>query len=300
MSTNAPSNYGLNGGTDPHDRLMDLLVADATEGLDSASRVELDRLIAANPGFDTEQFELAAAAAAVALIEPDMQRQGLPPAVRGRLNALAESFGSVQGGLGTDLKTERRTGLRIAGTPADRPVVQTRAPAAWLGWLAAAAALTIAAVGWYRAIGPQGATVPTPARTLAAQFEAFKKSADDAIHWPWAGKEPGYEGVKGEVYWSDRLQRGYMLLSGLAPNDPKVKQYQLWIVDPKRDKHPVDGGVFDIAQSPAAGDRLPTGEVVVPIDCKLRVESPAAFALTVEQPGGVVVSAGPLVVVAAK
>lgn len=300
MSTKAPNNFGHNGGVEPHERLVDLLVAEATEGLDAAERAELDRLSAANPGFDTEQFELAAAAAAVAMIEPDMQREGLPSELRGRLNALAGSFGSATGGFGTGHSAESRTGLRLWGTPADRPVEQTRPPAAWFGWLAAAAALLIAAVGWYRAIGTQGSAGPARTLTLAAQFEAFKKSADDAIHWPWAGKEPGYEGVKGEVYWSDKLQRGYMLLTGLMPNDPKVKQYQLWIVDPKRDKHPVDGGVFDIAQTPAAGDRLPTGEVVVPIDCKLRVESPAAFALTVEQPGGVVVSAGPLVVVAAK
>ena len=45
---------------------------------------------------------------------------------------------------------------------------------------------------------------------------------------------------------------------------------------------------------------IPAGqtEVLIPIDAKLAVVDPKAFAITAEQPGGVVVSAGPLLVVA--
>ena len=64
-------------------------------------------------------------------------------------------------------------------------------------------------------------------------------------------------------------------------NDPGVEQYQLWIIDPRRDDEPIDGGVFDISKS---------GEVIVPINAKLDVISPQAFAVTIEKPGGVVVS----------
>ena len=49
--------------------------------------------------------------------------------------------------------------------------------------------------------------------------------------------------------------------------------------------------LFDIAST--------SGEIVVPIDAKLGVLEPQAFAITLEQPGGVVVSDGPLLVVAA-
>ena len=80
-----------------------------------------------------------------------------------------------------------------------------------------------------------------------------------------------------------------MRLVGMPVNDPKVRQYQLWIVDPDRDARPVDGGVFDVTDA---------GEVIIPIDAKLAVSDPAAFAITVEKPGGVVKSAGPLQVVA--
>ena len=45
--------------------------------------------------------------------------------------------------------------------------------------------------------------------------------------------------------------------------------------------HPVDGGVFDVTRN---------GEVIIPIDAKIAVSNPTAFAITVEKPGGVVVS----------
>ena len=54
------------------------------------------------------------------------------------------------------------------------------------------------------------------------------------------------------------------------------------------------GGVFDV------GDHLAEdGKAYVPIDAKLRVDQPAAFALTLEKPGGVVKSNNALLVVAA-
>ena len=92
------------------------------------------------------------------------------------------------------------------------------------------------------------------------------------------------------MVWSNERQAGFMRLSGMPPNRSSAEQYQLWIVDPSRDEHPIDGGVFDI---PAGVE-----EVIVPIDAKLRAEDPRAFAITLEQRGGVVVSDGPLLVVA--
>jgi len=74
-----------------------------------------------------------------------------------------------------------------------------------------------------------------------------------------------------------------MKIGGLAANDPGEFQYQLWIFDQGRDERfPVDGGVFDV---PSGAD-----EVIVPISAKLDVDRPYLFAVTVEKPGGVVVS----------
>jgi len=59
------------------------------------------------------------------------------------------------------------------------------------------------------------------------------------------------------------------------------EQYQLWIVDPKRDSKPVDGGIFDIKND---------GEVLIAIKPKLSISNPTLFAVTIEKPGGVVVA----------
>ena len=72
-----------------------------------------------------------------------------------------------------------------------------------------------------------------------------------------------------------------MCFVGMPVNDPTVEQYQLWIIDPERDDEPIDGGVLDITG---------TGEVFVAIDAKLNVIEPAALVITIEKPGGVVVS----------
>ena len=54
-------------------------------------------------------------------------------------------------------------------------------------------------------------------------------------------------------------------------------------------RSPVDGGVFDV---PACG------KAVVPIHAKLGVEKPTLLAVTVEKPGGAVVSDRRIAIVA--
>ena len=95
------------------------------------------------------------------------------------------------------------------------------------------------------------------------------------------------------MVWDNSKQRGYLRFSGLPANDPERSQYQLWIFDAKRDdRYPIDGGVFDI---PAGAT-----EVVIPINARLAVNEPAMFAVTIEGPGGVVVSAREHIVALAK
>lgn len=118
---------------------------------------------------------------------------------------------------------------------------------------------------------------PTPKEALTK----LEKEASDLYESDFGGLG-SYEGMSGKVTWSDDKQEGYMTLTKLLTNDPQAKQYQLWIVDPERDDKPVDGGVFDI---PAGEDT-----VIVPIRSALAVNEPKAFVITLEQPGGVVVS----------
>jgi len=166
-----------------------------------------------------------------------------------------------------------------SGATSDR---QPRSSMATLGWaLAAAFALALVFIQ----------TEQTAPEGVATRSELIT-TASDAVVIPWARPATaGYEQVSGDVVWSDARQAGFMRLAGLPANDPSVAQYQLWIVDADRSPQPVDGGVFDMP--------VGTGEVVIPIDAKLAVNAPTVFAITLEKPGGVVVSEGPLLVIAA-
>jgi len=147
----------------------------------------------------------------------------------------------------------------------------------------AAALLTLSVVVWWTSspLTENGIVAPQALRQELMQV------AGTAV-WDWSGGDP-----VGDVVWHGPSQRGAMTFRDLPPNDPKRRQYQLWIVDGKRDAaHPVDGGVFD----------MPTGqsEVVIPIDPKILVHEAQAFVVTVETVGGVVVSDREQIVVLAK
>jgi len=154
-----------------------------------------------------------------------------------------------------------------------------------MGWLAAAACLAFAITAIVRPFGKK-------APTAREQRDLLTHVADAQVLAWAATADPAATGAKGDVVWSNAEQKGFMRFSGLSQNDPAATQYQLWIFDGERDdKFPVDGGVFDVT----AG-----GDVVVPIKPKLKVGKPVLFAVTVEKPGGVVVSKRERIVVTAK
>jgi anti-sigma-K factor RskA len=159
------------------------------------------------------------------------------------------------------------------GTPA-------RARARSTGWWAAAACLVLAVLGWLRSPLVHG---PSAAPTPAEQREALLASPGAQQIQLETTAEPAAAGAKVDVVWDPRSQRGFARFVGLRPNDPSQHQYQLWIFDGDRDqRYPVDAGVFNV---PPNAD-----QVVVPIHAQLPVHSAKAFAVTIEQPGGVVVS----------
>ncbi|HEX7703541.1 MAG TPA: anti-sigma factor, partial [Kofleriaceae bacterium] len=161
-------------------------------------------------------------------------------------------------------------------------------------WLAAAACLLVAggAVWW----GVQQRTETKPIAPVASRAAgdraALVASATDLAKITWTvTPDQNGRGATGDVVWSAAQQKGYMRFVGLKPNDPTQYQYQLWIFDKTRDQaFPVDGGVFDVSSD---------GEVIVPISPKLHVNDLAMFAVTVEKPGGVVVSKRERIVVTA-
>lgn len=260
------------------DRLLELLADHALGELSPAERQEMNALLEDHPELQDDALEEAAALLLVAeAVGPDSIDAALPAGLNDKLAADAERF----------VTQAKPQGSVISVVPSVKP---RRNPnvLAFIGGLATAAAMVALYFGVMMAAVKSD---PPPPASSYAQF--LQATPDVAIH-PWAITEAGYEHVTGEVAWSGATQDGYMVLDGLPVNDPGEAQYQLWIVDPTRDAFPVDGGVFNVADHVAQD-----GKAYVPIDAKLRVDQPAAFAITLEKPGGVVKSNNALLVVAA-
>lgn len=88
------------------------------------------------------------------------------------------------------------------------------------------------------------------------------------------------QGVTGDVVWNEELEQGYLRFVGLEVNDPTREQYQVWVIDDRGMEQKVSGGVFNATA---------LGEVIVPIDPALDIGRVALFAVTVEEPGGIMV-----------
>jgi hypothetical protein len=146
-------------------------------------------------------------------------------------------------------------------------------------WLVAAACVVLAVIAWQRNVTVAPLSGPGSLATARARF---LETAPDVQRVPWAHNTAG---VIGDVVWSSQRQEGYVLIQGLAANDPAVAQYQIWIQDGARagevaDR--IDGGVFDVPDASC--------ELIVPIHPTLPVAEPGFFAVTRERPGGVIVS----------
>jgi Anti-sigma-K factor rskA len=160
----------------------------------------------------------------------------------------------------------------------------------WLGWaVAGLACVALAVTLWTTRQNPTDIAKNTPTPTItpkieltpAQEREQLLASAKDAVQTNWSDfnpKEP--KNVQGDVVWSNSLQKGFVRFRNLPANDKTKETYQVWIFD-KSQKNPVSGGVFDVGKD---------GEIIVPIDSALKIQEPAMVGITVEKPGGVVVS----------
>lgn len=261
------------------ERTYDLLADRAVQPLDDTELRELDALLRQQPELDDDSFDLAAAAFDLAL--GPTEYEPMPASLRDRLRVQGEELlaGPV-----------RETSPVMSPAPASAapsPSAPQRGPTALpaeprgsvLPWFLAIAASLLALMGWMRSDTEVTTIEVADARDLLVG------DATDLLRQDWkAAGDPLGTGVSGNVIWSDAKQEGYMTFKGLAANDPTVEQYQLWIFDKNQSTDtPVDGGVFDIQASD-------TGETVVAIDPKIQIGEGFAFAITVEKPGGVVVS----------
>lgn len=294
------------------ERLLELLADKITGTLAPNEIAELAALSREFPHLEREMERAAAATAlaGLATIEP------MPEALAQRIETNAVmSFAQPP-----QAKTVPMTDGATPPLPAPQvkpapnvlpfPAPPKRDFVRWAGWLVAAACIVLAAIAWLTrqpapianvppvpsvppsVRPPDVPPTPTPPPSIAQLREKLLARAD-AVKAEWTPtKDPAAKGATGDLVWSPVEQKGFMRFHGLASNDPTKTQYQLWIFDKAQDqKTPVDGGVFDVEAS--------TGDVIVPISAKLHVVDPTLFAVTVEKPGGVVVSKRERIVVTA-
>lgn len=282
----------------PDDATVDLLVKQVTEGLSPAEQRALDVVDGEVTSHLLRDLERAAAAIALAGSSDGLP---LPPALAQRLARQAEAhFAATPAAVSAaPPAATRRSNVADLQSGRGSPAPRASSKSRFYGWMAAAASLLLAVFSWVRSpsppppvaavVVPPAVIAPPIAKPVAPPTAAEERAAlmakNDTLKLTLAAtKDPAAAGVTGDVVWDPATQRGYLHFAGLPANDPTLRQYQVWIFDGSRDKrYPIDGGVFDIPAN--------SSDVVIPIRAALMVRQPAAFAVTLEKPGGVVVSA---------
>ncbi len=285
----------MNSMFDRDARLRELYCDAALVGLDTAEQAQLAQLLAETgrrPGSPEEQ-SYERAVIAIALAGAASRPEPMSP-------ALAEKVA---------MRAFEAMSAPMSG-PMSAPVVQLSSrrfrTVAIVGWIAAAVCLVLAVGAIVKrprevvvtntvvvpASAPTVIAPPPPERPESQRQALLARPGTVKMEWA-ATKDPASKVATGDVVWNAKEQTGFMTFRGLAKNDPASVQYQLWIFDKSRDaRYPVDGGVFDIDSE--------SGDVVVAFHGRVPVGDANLFAVTVEKPGGVVVSKRERIVLTAK
>jgi anti-sigma-K factor RskA len=265
---------------DSQNILYDLLEKRAVYGLDEAEQQKLKVLL--QQFDDDESFDLAVAA--ISMVDVDIDEQ-MPAHLMAKIAADA----------GKVLDAPKHVAPAVTGS-AVKVVNEVRAGNNfwnYLGWAVAGIACIALAIniGMTRFGGvsepePIAKVTPTPGPEKLTDMQMRQRLIDtspDLVKATWTdGNMKDLKGMSGDVVWSDAKQAGYMTFHGMPANDPNQATYQLWIFDETQDeKTPIDGGTFDVQSN---------GDVIIPINAKLKARNPKMFAITMEKPGGVVVS----------
>ena len=245
--------------------MVDLLADRSLGELEPLDSDELNRLLADAKSGDHDGFDRIAALLELGLIEHSMEP--LPKELRQKVLAAAMR----------EIAPKPQSLVEKISPP---KILLKSAPQKAGHWFLrfaptlAAAAILLVAFSMY----------PREKQSTISSRQALLDTAKDVVVIPWtATADPVATDASGDVAWSKSRQAGYMRFNGLLKNNPTQEQYQLWIFDPSQDKrYPVDGGVFNIDKA--------IGESIIPISARLHLTGPTLFAVTIEKPGGVVVS----------
>lgn len=282
------------------ERMLELLADQAVFGLDKDELMEVERLGKQFPDWENDvTLELAAAAIGLSSLEV---KDELPARLRTKIFATADNYFQTDETPSKVLNYTPRAAQTVNSAGINN-VVETKtkiSPWQWLGWAFAAAACVALAMmvltkpeNKTPEIAKTPTTLPTPQPELSLEQkrEQLLASGIDTVKIPLTNPKNEQE-IVGDMVWSNAEQKGYAHFTNLPVNDAAQETYQLWIVDETRDaKTPLSGGVFNVSKN---------GEVIVPVSAQLEVRKPKMIAVTVEKPGGVVVSKQEKVVALAK
>lgn len=278
------------------ERMLDLLADQILFGLNEEELAELKELERLYPQFkDDNSLELAATQIGLTNLD---EIEPMPAHLYSKILQDADNFFEKKEVSETVKLKSEEPELPFANISEEvqktfefepkRPFLQ------WFGWaFAGVAVIALLFSIWLNVQKPKEVFVEMQPKvpTVAEQYNILLSSAKDLQKAAWINPKNDKE-ILGEVVWSDTEQKGFMKFKGLAANDANKETYQLWIFDETQsEKTPIDGGIFDINDN---------GEVLIPIDAKLKFKNPKLFAVTVEKPGGVVVSGREKIVAVAK
>ena len=252
----------INNSSADSNRWEELQVARLLFGLSLDEQAEYDDLARQMPAEELDQF--GTVVASLDVLWSKMQSEPLPEHLRGAIRIRAEQ----------ELASKPLTSL---AEPSINATAAMRVRD-YLPLLVSAACLLLAVFTWIA-----NRPAAEKARPDVAQLRAELIATNEGlVQANWSAGPTPIKDATGDLVWSGTRQQGFMRFRGLPVNAPTKEQYQLWIFDKNQsDATPIDGGVFDVNS---------TEESIVPINAKLRVREPFMFAVTIEKPGGVVVS----------
>jgi hypothetical protein len=249
--------------------LLDLLVVQSTQPMSDDENIKLQRLLKEYPEYSNYEFDEIASLAHISYHLNDKRiHEKLPSELKSKI-------------LNSHKQIDSQSLYRIKINEFLRTLFN-QPTYAWAITVLLAIGISISMIEFKN--------YDSAFRYLPLERVLLQSTSNDLIKYPWYSKQSDFAMTNGNIVWSNKRQKGFIKISGMPVNDPSKNQYQIWIIDPLKYKQPVDGGIFNINSTDQ--------DIIIPINPKLPILNAKGFAITLEQPGGVVVSSQELILTA--